>query len=46
MTDTFERLSAALCDRYAIERKLGRGGIVTIYLAHDAQHSPTRHRAT
>ncbi len=46
MPDTFERLKAALADRYAIERKLGWGGMVTVYLAHDAQHSPMRHRPT
>ena len=46
MSDQFERLKAALCDRYAIERELGTDGIVTVYLAHDAQHSPMRRRAT
>ncbi len=46
MSDQLERLKVALADRYAIERKLGRGGIVTVYLARDAQHSPMRHRAT
>ena len=29
MTDTFERLKAALADRYAIERELGAGGMAT-----------------
>ncbi len=28
MTDTFERLKAALADRYTIEHELGAGGIV------------------
>ncbi len=46
MPDTFERLKAALADRYAIERKLGRGGMVTVCLVRDAQHSPMRRRAT
>jgi hypothetical protein len=29
-----ERLSAALSDRYRIERELGAGGMATVYLAH------------
>ena len=33
MTDTFERLRAALADRYAIEHELGSGGMATVYLA-------------
>ncbi len=35
MPDTFERLKAALADRYAIERELGSGGMATVYLAED-----------
>jgi hypothetical protein len=31
-------LSAALADRYAIARELGRGGSATVYLAHDRRH--------
>ena len=31
-------LSAALRDRYAIERQLGRGGMATVYLAADLRH--------
>jgi TolB-like protein/tetratricopeptide (TPR) repeat protein/tRNA A-37 threonylcarbamoyl transferase component Bud32 len=33
-----ERLRAALADRYAIERELGRGGMATVYLARDLRH--------
>ena len=33
-----ERLSAALVDRYRIERELGTGGMATVYLAHDVRH--------
>ncbi len=33
-----QRLSAALADRYAIERELGQGGMATVYLAHDLKH--------
>ena len=33
-----ERLSAALADRYRIERELGQGGMATVYLAHDLRH--------
>jgi len=31
-------LSAALVDRYTIERLLGAGGMATVYLAHDLRH--------
>ena len=31
-------LEAALADRYRIERELGRGGMATVYLAHDVRH--------
>ena len=38
MTDVLDRLTAALADRYAIERELGGGGMATVYLAHDVKH--------
>ena len=33
-----ERLAAALGDRYAIVREIGRGGMATVYLAQDLRH--------
>ena len=38
MTPT-ETLSAALADRYLIERLLGEGGMATVYLARDLRHN-------
>ncbi|HKV76037.1 MAG TPA: serine/threonine-protein kinase [Gemmatimonadales bacterium] len=38
MTDTLERLQAALADRYTIERELGAGGMATVFLAADLKH--------
>ena len=32
------RLTAALADRYRIERELGAGGMATVYLAQDLKH--------
>ena len=32
------RLAAAVADRYALERELGRGGMATVYLAQDLKH--------
>ena len=36
--DSRAALEAALADRYAIERELGRGGMATVYLARDLKH--------
>ena len=36
--DPVARLSAALADRYTIQRELGQGGMATVYLAHDLKH--------
>jgi len=33
-----ERLTAALADRYRLERELGQGGMATVYLAGDLKH--------
>jgi len=38
MSDPIQRLSAALADRYVIEREIGEGGMATVYLAHDVRH--------
>jgi len=38
MTDVSSRLTAALADRYTIERELGAGGMATVYLAEDLKH--------
>ena len=43
MTDVPERLTAALAERYAIERELGAGGMATVYLAHDLTHERQPH---
>jgi len=34
MTDQLDRLKTALSDRYTIEREIGSGGMVVVYLAH------------
>ncbi len=36
--DSKNYLTAALAGRYTIGRELGRGGMATVYLAHDAKH--------
>ena len=38
MIEISDHLRSALADRYAIERELGRGGMATVYLAHDLKH--------
>ena len=38
MDDPVARLTAALKDRYAVERQAGAGGMATVYLARDLKH--------
>jgi eukaryotic-like serine/threonine-protein kinase len=38
MAEQFDRLQAALADRYEIEHELGHGGMATVYLAQDLKH--------
>jgi serine/threonine-protein kinase len=36
--DQLQLLRASLASRYRVERELGRGGMATVYLAHDLKH--------
>ncbi|MGH7538203.1 MAG: protein kinase domain-containing protein [Gemmatimonadales bacterium] len=39
MADLLDRLRAALADRYAFDREIGRGGMATVYVAQDQKHN-------
>jgi serine/threonine-protein kinase len=39
MATSFDRIKAALADRYEIERELGHGAMATVYLARDLKHN-------
>ena len=38
MSETLERLRAALRDTYAVDRQIGQGGMATVFLAEDLKH--------
>ena len=38
MSHNIETIQAALGDRYQVERKLGEGGMATVFLAKDLKH--------
>jgi TolB-like protein/tetratricopeptide (TPR) repeat protein len=37
--DRFSRLRTALANQYRLDKELGRGGMATVYLAHDLKHN-------
>jgi serine/threonine-protein kinase len=38
MSTALSRLTAALSDRYRVEREVGAGGMALVYLAQDLRH--------
>jgi TolB-like protein/Flp pilus assembly protein TadD/tRNA A-37 threonylcarbamoyl transferase component Bud32 len=38
VVNVLDRLHAALSHRYEMQREIGRGGMATVYLAHDRKH--------
>ncbi|MCH7856414.1 MAG: hypothetical protein IIB37_06640 [Gemmatimonadetes bacterium] len=45
-SDPVTRLNTALEGRYAIERKLGEGGVATVYLADERRLAPRQQADT
>jgi serine/threonine-protein kinase len=39
MGEPYDRLKAALAERYVLERELGAGGMASVFLAHDSRHN-------
>ena len=38
MSETSDRLTAALADRYGLEGEMGEGGMATVFMAEDLKH--------